>query len=213
MPSRLLACPACARHVRVLETVCPFCAAELPATFGDGPLPAPPPKGLSRSAVYRHGVLAAAGAVAGTAAIGLGGGGVLASACTNSISQPDDAGTFVEYEGGHPTATMYGSPCELTDDPPVRCCGEVTKEILGVRCLGCTGGVAYALCVGGAFTCACTCERPVGYTLVGPDGGEMECGAGEMDTGLGDAAAETDAPNDAAADAEGGANVDAHEGG
>jgi hypothetical protein len=35
----LLACPSCARHIRVDSKTCPFCEREPPATFGTGPAP------------------------------------------------------------------------------------------------------------------------------------------------------------------------------
>ena len=65
MPARLLACPACARHVRVDEARCPFCCTELPRSFRVVPTPAPPPSGLSRAGRLRLHTLAAAGVVGG----------------------------------------------------------------------------------------------------------------------------------------------------
>jgi hypothetical protein len=41
MPTRLLACPSCARHVRVSEVHCPFCGADCSAPVGCGPPRAP----------------------------------------------------------------------------------------------------------------------------------------------------------------------------
>jgi hypothetical protein len=214
MSSRLLACPLCARHVRVSESLCPFCGTAFAATFGRGLAPEPPPRGLSRAALYRRS-LAAAGAVAGSALLALGGGAALASACTDNISQPDDAGTFPEFEGGHPMATMYGSPCEEDAEQPELCCGAVTKEIPGDRCYGCVGKVAFSLCVGGAFSCTCTCEFPLGYSLFDPDARALNCGPEDTDAGPGDAShdATSDATTDAPSDAEGGAKLDAQEGG
>jgi hypothetical protein len=49
---RLAACPSCARHVRVDERRCPFCAAGLPASFGQAPVVAAPAGRLSRAALY-----------------------------------------------------------------------------------------------------------------------------------------------------------------
>src|SRR5690242_19819780 len=50
-------CPSCARHVRVVEMQCPFCAAALPERA------APParkvPRGLGRAALMAFGVAAA----------------------------------------------------------------------------------------------------------------------------------------------------------
>jgi len=53
--ARLLACPSCSRHVRATERACPFCAAALPETFAAAPAPRPPPKRLSRGALYAFG--------------------------------------------------------------------------------------------------------------------------------------------------------------
>jgi len=48
----LAACPACARHVRVDEPVCPFCHARLPPSFRERTTPPPPATRLSRAALY-----------------------------------------------------------------------------------------------------------------------------------------------------------------
>ena len=177
------------------------------------------------AALQRPGALAVAVALVTSVVVAVGSGALLASACTDTLVQPDDAGPFVVYEGGHPAPTMFGSPCELGVNPPERCCGEVAKEIPGGQCYGCSGKVAYALCISGAFTCACTCEPPVGYALLGPDGGGADCGTSETDGAVGDApvesgAAETGAIDasregspDAMPDVDSGAIVDAHDGG
>lgn len=50
---RLLPCPGCARHVRVDERACPFCALALTRELrGRGVRPPRPPKGASRAAVF-----------------------------------------------------------------------------------------------------------------------------------------------------------------
>jgi hypothetical protein len=71
MPARLLACPSCARHVRVDEARCHFCSEVLPDDFGAGPVPVPPPAWLSRFERYfnpkRTGRLV--GTLAGAAAL------------------------------------------------------------------------------------------------------------------------------------------------
>jgi hypothetical protein len=157
----------------------------------------------------REGALVVAGAVFGSAALAVGSAALLASACTDTLAQPDDAGPFVQYEGGHPPPSMYGSPCELEMNPPELCCGEVAKEIRADQCYGCTGKLAYALCAGGAFTCACTCEPPLGYSLLVPDGGGADCGSGAMDGAVADAVDETDAADAGAIDASGDASIDA----
>jgi hypothetical protein len=198
MPSRLLACPACDRHVRASEPLCPFCGLELPATQAAGPVAVAPSTGLSRAALVRRGTRAAASALAGTAAIGWGA-SLLASACGDSPVQPDDGGQFVSYEGGHPMATMYGAPCDLDVDPNEHCCGEVAKEVPGNQCYGCLGDAAYALCVSGGFGCACTCDPPSGYSILTPDSGLMDCGSTE-EASPAEGAPEETAPSDSGED-------------
>jgi hypothetical protein len=60
--SQLLPCPTCHRHVEVRETVCPFCAAELPASFR-----APPPASSGRR-LGRAALMAAGATMLGAAA-------------------------------------------------------------------------------------------------------------------------------------------------
>lgn len=55
MPTRLLACPSCARHIRVDEERCPFCGVALADDFGVGPTPVPPARRMSREELYRYG--------------------------------------------------------------------------------------------------------------------------------------------------------------
>lgn len=172
-----------------------------------------------------HGALVAAGAMAALALAVLLGAGVVASACTETIAQPDDAGPFPMFEGGHPPPSHYGSPCELDVYEPEPCCGEVAKVVPGRECYGCTGKIAFALCVGGGFSCACRCDLPPGYALLGPTDSE-DCGATVPDAPSGDAPIEAglpeaslpeagvgDAPQDSAPDVEDGALVDVREGG
>lgn len=53
--THLAACPSCARHVRVSETLCPFCAASLPDELRSRPPQALPASRLSRAATYALG--------------------------------------------------------------------------------------------------------------------------------------------------------------
>jgi hypothetical protein len=53
--SHLAPCPACNRHVAVVETTCPFCAATLRESFRGQPRPTPPPRRLSRAAMMAAG--------------------------------------------------------------------------------------------------------------------------------------------------------------
>src|SRR5580692_10416590 len=75
MAAHLLACPSCARHIRVDEARCPFCGETCPDGFGVAPVPAPPPRGLGRARLFRFG--------ATTVAV-VGGGMALASALSCS---------------------------------------------------------------------------------------------------------------------------------
>jgi len=68
MSARLLACPACSRHIRLTEERCPFCGAPCAASFASSPLPVPPPRGHTRAGLFRFGALAVAG-VGGSAAL------------------------------------------------------------------------------------------------------------------------------------------------
>jgi hypothetical protein len=67
MSVRHAPCPSCRRHVRADETVCPFCAAVLPADFVPPPRPVVRAVGpFTRSAVLFLGATACGGSVAPT---------------------------------------------------------------------------------------------------------------------------------------------------
>jgi hypothetical protein len=69
MNARLLPCPSCARHVRLSDAVCPFCAADLGALPRALPPARSPATRLSRAALFAFGTSAAAlAACGGTAA-------------------------------------------------------------------------------------------------------------------------------------------------
>ena len=111
--ARLLACPSCLRHVRVTENACPFCAAAIPVSFRDLPLPRPPARRLSRAALYAF----------GATTIGL------ATACSGSVTNiggdaaPDGSGE----EAGQP---LYGAPAPAYGAPtPPQDAGD---ELIGV---------------------------------------------------------------------------------
>ena len=61
MAIHLKACPSCARHARISESVCPFCGSALPASFRTPPPIGSPARRLTRAALLSLG--AAAGAV------------------------------------------------------------------------------------------------------------------------------------------------------
>jgi hypothetical protein len=100
MTARLLACPACARHVRVDETRCPFCRVALPGDFGAGPAPVPPPRGLSRAELRRFKTRASAGLVGRSLAVAS---TLLAAGCSSS-------------DGDYMPADAYGAPDHLAFD-------------------------------------------------------------------------------------------------
>jgi hypothetical protein len=77
MLARLLACPSCARHIRVDEERCPFCGATCPDTFASTPALPPSPAGLNRAELRDH----ARTAVRVTAAVGSGMAMALALSC------------------------------------------------------------------------------------------------------------------------------------
>lgn len=95
MNARLLPCPACARHVRVSEEACPFCAAALPATMASRPLPRSPTTRLSRAALFALGTSAAAIAACGGS--------------TEGDSSTFGDGGAAEHEGGR-EMPLYGGP-------------------------------------------------------------------------------------------------------
>jgi hypothetical protein len=98
MAKRLVPCSACARHVRVTESLCPFCGSVmLPRRLEQEPLPEPPPAGVSRAGLLAYRAVAAK-AVAGAA--------LLAAAACDSP----------------PLATAYGGP------PPMSSQGAATLD-------------------------------------------------------------------------------------
>ena len=102
----LFPCPACTRHVRVSEAVCPFCQVSLSDEFRAQSAPRPPTGRLGRAALSALG--------AGTI--------VLASSCSSQAlygAPPVDASTEVSpiadaAYGGPPTDSnirpLYGAP-------------------------------------------------------------------------------------------------------
>jgi hypothetical protein len=114
MTQRLVPCSVCDRHVRVAESLCPFCGSTLPRGRGE-PLPEPPPTGLSRAGLFAYRGVAAK-AVAGAALLA-------AAACdsprmaayggpppmpSQGIAAPD-AATGVDA-GSSMSSEVYGGP-------------------------------------------------------------------------------------------------------
>lgn len=70
MLARLLACPACMRHIRSNEAHCPFCRRGLPDDFGNAPVLLPPPATTSRfDRCFNRRSGAALAGIAGVAAL------------------------------------------------------------------------------------------------------------------------------------------------
>lgn len=78
MSARLLACHACARHIRVDEPRCPFCGEARPDGLASTSKAMAPPLGLTRAGLIRFGAMAAAGFVGGSVAL------AGAMSCSNS---------------------------------------------------------------------------------------------------------------------------------
>src|ERR1700679_2314267 len=100
--AHLVACPSCARHVRVSEAVCPFCATPVPDTTRNLEARRPPTERLSRSALYAFGgggSLAVAAACGGATVTGTDGdsgtsdGGV-------TMNSSYGTSTFSAFDGG-----------------------------------------------------------------------------------------------------------------
>ncbi len=77
MKPQLRPCPSCARHIRMVETACPFCRAALPDSFRFGPQPDRQSRVLSRAALF----------ALGASLIG-------APACDGDAKTPGDASTM-----------------------------------------------------------------------------------------------------------------------
>jgi hypothetical protein len=93
MKPQLCPCPSCARHIRMVETACPFCRAALPDSFRFGPLPERQSRLLSRAALF----------ALGASLIG-------AAACDGDAKTPGDASTVdSKGSGGSGGAGSGGS--------------------------------------------------------------------------------------------------------
>ena len=102
--ARLLACPGCARHVRVNEPACIFCGFELPKSFADKPALPRPPR-MNRAGLFAYaGVLAAAS----TAALATSNcGGTLEAGSSEAGSQDGTSDTWQPGDEG--VVALYGA--------------------------------------------------------------------------------------------------------
>jgi hypothetical protein len=112
----LIACPGCARHVRVGEAACPFCKTSLEEASRAFTARLPPAQRLSRAALYAFGVgsLTVAAACGGSVAGG-----------TGEKDAGDEAsmvGQDAAYGGSPPDGSVgqpvYGAPFDATVAPP-----------------------------------------------------------------------------------------------
>jgi hypothetical protein len=101
--ARLLACPGCARHVRVNEPACIFCGFALPKSFADKPALPRPPR-MNRAGLFAYaGVLAAAS----TAAVATSScGGTLEAGSSEAGSQDGTSDTWQPGDEG--VVALYG---------------------------------------------------------------------------------------------------------
>lgn len=102
MSIALRSCVRCARHIRITESTCPFCAAAVPADRKAAPAP-----GRSATRMQRAFALSAVAAAAGTLGA--------ASDCGGKTDEPPtitaaDAYGAIAFEAGTPvtTADAYG---------------------------------------------------------------------------------------------------------
>jgi hypothetical protein len=117
MNDRLLPCPSCARHVRVSEDACPFCATALPERSAP-PLRTPAVR-LGRAALFALGTSAAAIAACGGTTSTLDDAGTSSGSSGTSSGSSGSSGTSgIAAYGGPPfdsgadtqPGPMYGGP-------------------------------------------------------------------------------------------------------
>jgi hypothetical protein len=92
-------CPACQRHVRTDETVCPFCAAAIASAMARAPRRVLPRARLERAALMSFGLLVGAAA------------GVTLEACGDDDDDDDEVGESVQ--------PVYGAPPQSERDAAV----------------------------------------------------------------------------------------------
>ena len=97
MSNRLRSCLACQRHIRISETVCPFCQAPVPAARRTAPPRGTPAKRLGRAAAMA--TLATVGTV-----------GIIETAACGSSS----GGTVITGGDAYGVAEIYDAPPDIT---------------------------------------------------------------------------------------------------
>jgi len=96
--AQLEPCPACTRHIRVDESTCPFCGAQVTTTFAALKARALPRTRLGRAALFAFGVSAAAAVMPGCSDDDDDDGG-----------KDTDGGAANQDAGGNPQP-VYGAP-------------------------------------------------------------------------------------------------------
>ncbi len=123
--SALFPCPSCSRHVRAIETACPFCGDALSLT--DAPARAMPTQRLGRAATFAFGAAMATSVVGcGTATNPGGDSGAQTDAFVATADVGTDAGLIAAYGGppidaGNDAATVAadGGSSVDADQPDV----------------------------------------------------------------------------------------------
>jgi hypothetical protein len=102
MSPRLLPCPACARHVRIIESFCPFCGETLPLSLRNASPARLPTRRLGRAALAVFGAATLIG-------------------CGGDDSAPADGGsdTSVTVDSSVADATVDAMPDSTTVDTSI----------------------------------------------------------------------------------------------
>ncbi len=102
MSPRLLPCPGCERHVRVTESLCPFCGDALPLAYQGVGAANLPTKRLGRAAKFAFGA-----AVAGAMAV---------SGCGDDTDPPADSGTVTDSGSATDSGMAGDASPDAADD-------------------------------------------------------------------------------------------------
>jgi hypothetical protein len=121
MKARLIACPTCARHIRLSEACCPFCGVTCSDGFKATPAPVRPPPGLNRVELYYFKSRTVAGAVRGgvalVTALSAASCGGLATGVASDTIGPDATSEILDAlapEGSGDEGSGYGDCCVFT---------------------------------------------------------------------------------------------------
>jgi hypothetical protein len=107
--ARLLACPGCARHLRVTEVTCVFCGLVLAESFRNAVVVPPPPR-MSRSGLYAYRARAMAASTAALVTASCGGTGAGPSDAASDAYGGEASMSGDSAPGDESVATLYGLP-------------------------------------------------------------------------------------------------------